>query len=135
LITAVDTNVLLDIFGADTKLGESSAEAIRRCLREGALVACEVVWAETATAFLKREQFRRAMADLAVAFEPMSEEAAVSAAEVWHRYRARGGRRTRIASDFLIGAHALKLADRLLTRDSGFYRRNFAGLKLMDPSA
>jgi predicted nucleic acid-binding protein len=134
LITAVDTNVLLDIFGADTKFGEDSAEAIRRCLREGALVACEVVWAETATAFLERENFRRAMADLAVAFEPMNEEAAVSAAEVWHRYRTRGGRRTRIASDFLIGAHALKRADRLLTRDSGFYRRNFARIRVMDPS-
>jgi predicted nucleic acid-binding protein len=135
LITAVDTNVLLDIFGADKKFGGGSAEAIRRCLREGALVACEAVWAETATAFMESEKFRRAMSDLAVAFEPISEEAAITAAEAWRRYRARGGRRTRIASDFLIGAHALKAADRLLTRDRGFYRRYFVGLQVLDPSA
>jgi len=135
LITAVDTNVLLDIFGADAKFGEVSAQAVRQCLSEGALVACEAVWAETATAFQSSEKFRRAMADLGVTFEPLSEAAAVKAAEVWRRYRARGGRRTRIASDFLIGAHALSAADRLLTRDRGFYRRYFAGLKVLNPSA
>jgi predicted nucleic acid-binding protein len=135
LITAVDTNVLLDVFGADAKFGEASAEAVRRCLNEGALVACEAVWVETATAFLNSEEFRRAMADLSVAFQPMTEEASVKAAETWRFYRARGGRRTGIASDFLIGAHALNAADRLLTRDRGFYRRYFTGLKVLNPSA
>jgi predicted nucleic acid-binding protein len=135
LITAVDTNVLLDVFGADAKFGEASAEAVRQCLREGALVACEAVWAETATAFQSSEKFRRAMAELAVSFEPLNEAAAVKAAGAWRGYRARGGPRTRIASDFLIGAHALNAADRLLTRDRGFYRRYFAGLKVLDPSA
>jgi predicted nucleic acid-binding protein len=132
LITAVDTNVLLDIFGADANFGDVSAEAVRQCLGEGALVACEAVWAETATAFQSTEKFRHAMADLGVTFEPLSEAAAVEAAKAWRR---RGGRRTRILSVFLIGAHALKAADRLLTRDRGFYRRYFAGLKVLDPSA
>jgi predicted nucleic acid-binding protein len=134
LITAVDTNVLLDVFGADPKFGEASAAALRSCLEEGALVACEAVWAETATAFANSEKFRRAMAELTVAFEPLSEQAAVKASEVWRSYRAGGGRRTRIASDFLIGAHAVSAADRLLTRDNGFYRGYFAGLKVLDPS-
>jgi predicted nucleic acid-binding protein len=135
LITAVDTNVLLDVFGADPKFGEASAEALRYCLGEGALVACAAVWAETATAFHGSEKFRRAMADLGVVFEPLREAAAIRAAEAWRRYRAHGGPRSRIASDFLIGAHALTVADRLLTRDRGFYRRYFGGLKVLDPAA
>ena len=94
MITAVDTNVLLDVFGADAKFGEVSAEAMRQCLSEGALVACEAVWAATATAFQSSEKFRRAMTDLGVTFEPLSEAAAVKAAETWRRYRGRGGRRT-----------------------------------------
>jgi predicted nucleic acid-binding protein len=135
LITAVDSSVLLDIFGADAKFGELSAAALRRCLAEGALLACEAVWAETAAAFSDTEKFRRAMAALPVAFAALSEAAAIKAAEAWRRYRAHGGPRSRIASDFLIGSHALTAADRLLTRDRGFYRRYFTGLKVLDPSA
>ena len=71
---------------------------------------------------------------LGVTFESLSEAAAVNAAEAWRRYRGRGGRRTRIVSDFLIGAHKLSVAVRLLTRDRGFYRRYFAGLTVLDPS-
>ena len=135
MITAVDTNVLLDVFGADPKFSLASSEALRRCLREGALVASEVVWAETATVFGNVRSFRDAMHKLPASFLPMTEEAALKAAEAWRRYRAGGGPRNRISADFLIGAHALVAADRLLTRDRGFYRRYFAGLRVIDPTA
>jgi predicted nucleic acid-binding protein len=134
VITAIDTNVLLDVFGADPKFAPASSEALRRCLREGAVVASEVVWAETATVFADAEHFRAAMRKLPVSFSPMAEEAAIKAAEAWRRYRAGGGPRSRIAADFLIGAHALVAADRLLTRDRGFYRRYFARLRVVDPT-
>jgi predicted nucleic acid-binding protein len=135
VITAIDTNVLLDVFGGDPKFAPLSSEAIRSCLREGTLVASEVVWAETATVFGDVARFQDAMDKLAASFSPMTEEAAVRAATAWRGYRVGGGRRDRIAADFLIGAHALVAADRLLTRDRGFYRRYFAGLQVLDPSA
>lgn len=134
MITAVDTNILLDVFGADPKFAPASAEALRHCLREGALVASEVVWAETATVFGDAGRFREAMNKLPATFSAMTEEAATKAAQAWRRYRAGGGRRDRIAADFLIGAHALVTADRLLTRELGFYRRYFSGLRILDPT-
>jgi predicted nucleic acid-binding protein len=134
LVTAVDTNVLLDVFGADRIFGRNSADSLRRCLSEGALIACDAVWAETATAFTNPARFRAAAAELSMTFDPIDEETALKAADAWRRYCAQGGTRAPIASDFLIGAHAMTAADRLLTRDRGFYRRYFAGLRILDPS-
>jgi hypothetical protein len=39
-----------------------------------------------------------------------------------------------VIADFLVGAHALEQADRLLTRDRGFHRSAFGGLVIVDPS-
>ncbi|MGH2467728.1 MAG: hypothetical protein ACRDGL_08360, partial [Candidatus Limnocylindrales bacterium] len=52
----------------------------------------------------------------------------------WRAYRASGGARSRLVGDFLVGAHAQVLADRLLTRDRGFYRTYFRDLTILEPS-
>jgi predicted nucleic acid-binding protein len=135
MITAVDTNVLLDVFGADPEFGQRSAAALRACLLEGRLVACEVVWAEAASFFPSPAAARGPMERLEVGFSPLDVEAALAASGAWRKYRAKGGRRERVAADFLIGAHAQLHAGRLLTRDHGFYRACFSGLKILDPAA
>jgi hypothetical protein len=38
MITAVDSNVLLDVFGADSTFGPPSRQVLRRCLAEGSLI-------------------------------------------------------------------------------------------------
>jgi len=134
VITAVDTNILLDVFGADATHGVRSAEALRRCLREGALVACEAVWAETAVAFPEDGPFLDAMRTICVTFSAIQEKAALRASASWRLYRSRGGRRERVVADFLIGSHALTQCDRLLTRDREFYRSYFRELRIVDPA-
>jgi len=134
VITAVDTNVLLDVFGADISHGVRSANALRHCLREGALVACEAVWAETGVAFPGDKPFLEAMRTIGVTFSPIEEAAASRASASWRLYRSRGGKRERVVADFLIGAHALTQCDRILTRDRGFYRDYFRELTIVDPT-
>jgi predicted nucleic acid-binding protein len=134
VITALDSSVLLDIFGADAKFGPLSRDAVRSCREQGGLVACDVVWAEVGAAFPAPEQARAAMDQLGVQFVPLDSAAALVSGEAWRSYRRNGGPRHRVMSDFLIGAHASAYADRLLTRDRGFFRRYFGALDVLDPS-
>jgi predicted nucleic acid-binding protein len=135
MITAVDSNVLLDVLGADPTFGPASANALRTALREGQLLACEVVWAEVVGSFVSAAAAQDALKFLNLEFSGLTIEAALEAGIAWKAYRARGGLKTRVAADFLIGAHALCQADRLLTRDRGFYRAHFKRLTIVDPTS
>jgi predicted nucleic acid-binding protein len=135
MITAVDTNVLLDVLGADARFGPASAAAMRTCLQQGSLVACEVVWTEIRCFFPSSEAMQAQMQTLGVVFHPLTVESALAAGQAWQAFRRAGGKRERVAADFLIGAHAAWHSDRLLTRDRGFYRGYFADLQVLDPSA
>ena len=132
MITAVDTNVLLDVFTADPRFGFPSRAALASCLQQGSLVVCEVVWAETAAAFPTRPAFERAMQKLDVGFDPLAPRTGQEAGAAWRRYRQASGTRRRILADFLIGAHAASQADRLLTRDRGYYGTYFPRLQVLD---
>jgi predicted nucleic acid-binding protein len=133
MITAVDTSVLLDIFASDPKHLLASQNAVRKCMRDGRLVVCEVVLAELRPCFPDTDSLEEALDTLEVDFSPITREAAFLAGESWKRYRESGGKRDHLIPDFLIAAHAIHSADRFLTRDRGFYRKWFSGLKMMEP--
>ena len=135
MITAVDSNVLLDVLGADPSFGPASSSALRAALAGGRLVACEAVWAEVAGWFDSADAANAAFNRLSLEYSPLQADAAFQAGRFWKAYRQRGGARTRMVADFLIGAHALRQADRLLTRDRGFYRSYFKRLPIVDPTA
>lgn len=128
MITALDTNVLLDIFLPDDTHVGTSSELLRRAYDEGALVICHPVYAELVPQFIERDTLDEALLQLNVEISALDDETAFLAGSKWREYRNAGGSRERIITDFLIGAHARLRADRFLTRDRGFYQTYFPDL-------
>ena len=134
MITAVDTSVLLDIFLPDETFGPRSAEWLRAAYDAGAIVICDIVYAELAPAFPDRAALDDALSRINVTVSPLDASIAYDAGRRWLRYRRAGGTHNRIITDFLIGAHAVAAAERFLAGDRGFYRTYFPELAGRVPS-
>jgi predicted nucleic acid-binding protein len=134
MITAIDTNVLLDILVPNQKFCDASVRALERASTDGSLVICDLVYAELCIHFTSQHECDAFLRDNEIRIEPLSREAHFLASRVWRTYRQHGGQRARILADFLIGAHAQVQATRLLSRDRGFYSKLFPSLAVMDPS-
>lgn len=135
MITAVDTNVILDVLSDDPAFASGSSRAMRDSLRDGALLACDIVWAEVGAWYPDPDDLSTVMDEFRIRFAAIDPEVAAAAGRVWSTYRSQGAGRDRLLPDFLIGAHAWMRADRFLTRDRGFYRDSFKRLRIVDPTA
>ena len=134
MITAVDTSVTLDILTAAPSF-EPSLRIYRRCIAEGKLIACPIVWSELRPFFATDRAMEIALEKMHLVFDDFGQPVATQAGAFWQQYRKAKGPRERLVADFLIGAHALVKADRLLTRDRGFYKTYFRELSILDPTA
>ena len=136
MITAVDTNILIDILSEHPVFAMAAWRAIKDSQSAGVVCSCDLVWTETAAGFKSSTVFIDSMEQLQIEFSPCTVETCLIAGQIWNNYRAVKNKNTlrRIAADFLIGAHALNQCDLLLTRDSQFYRKYFKKLKILNPT-
>ena len=132
---AVDSSVLLDVLADDPRFADASESCLGEALAHNDLVVCDAVVAEVQSLLETRDTAMDTLAQLGLRYLPTTEQAAVRAGHMQRRFRDRGGRRERVVADFLIGAHALLQCSGLITRDDGFFRDYFKGLKVIVPKA
>ncbi len=132
MLTAVDSSVLLDVIIDAPKRADAAERSLRQAAGQGGLVICECVVAEVRPAF-SAKAFLEFAQDWNLVFLPSTWESALLAGGLFEAFLKRGGRGCRVLPDFLIGAHALLQADRLLARDRGYFRDYFRGLKVLSP--
>lgn len=135
---AVDSPVLIDLLGDDAR-AEAAEESLRQALSRGPVVVCDVVVSEVVSGLGYGAELLDTLEQAGITFSPIEARSAVRAGEMQRRYKERRkaaglpatGPRT--VPDFLIGAHALLQCSGLITRDAGFFRDYFKGLRVIVP--
>ena len=154
MITAIDTNILLDILIPGAPHGETSKLWLDEANERGALIISEVVYSELASQFDSQEELDSFLEDTAIHLTPSTRKALYEAGKAWKIYSSQRSeklqcpqcgkiltvkceecgttipRRQHLLSDFLVGGHALVQTNILLTRDRGYYKTYFPELTL-----
>jgi predicted nucleic acid-binding protein len=138
-VIALDTNILIDLLGEDPRADAAEA-ALRLAMTNGPVVVCDVVLSELTAGLGSGSEVLDVLEEMGVRFMPIDQRAAVRSGEMQRKYNERMrvagqlGPMNRTVPDFLVGAHALLQCSALITRDAGFFRDYFKGLKVIVPS-
>ncbi|WP_027582837.1 type II toxin-antitoxin system VapC family toxin [Bradyrhizobium sp. Ai1a-2] len=133
-MTLVDSNVLLDLATDDANWADWSQAQLEHAASAGPLLINNVIYAEISIRYRTIEAVDAALRDLKLELAEIPRAALFLAGKAYIQYRAAGGNRTGVLSDFFIGAHAAVEQLPLLTRDTRRYRSYFPTVVLIAPN-
>lgn len=129
----VDSCVLIDVASGDKRWAGWSAAQLDTWSARGPLVIDGIVYAELASGFDAIEALEAFVAAAQLDLRTPARSALYLAGRARALYRRRGGTRSGLLADFLIGAHAADLGCPVLTRDVTRFRTYFPRLELIAP--
>lgn len=127
----IDTNVLIDVIGADPEHGESSLNTLTQLCKRGVLIINPIVYAEVAAIVDSVEEADELLSLRLFRRDDLPWQACFLAGQAFRRYRRNQGQRKRMLADFLIGAHATVAGFGLVSRDHGY--THYFNCQLVDP--
>jgi predicted nucleic acid-binding protein len=139
-MVAIDTSVLIDLLGDDARAADAET-CLRKALADGPVVMCDVVVSEITVGLGHGAEIMDVVEEMGMSYLPVELRSAIRAGEMQRRYKERLRRSDkpvisqRTVPDFIVGAHALLQCTALITRDAGFFRDYFKGLKVIVPAA
>jgi len=154
MITAIDTNILMDILIKDLEFSEKSKELLENQGGAGGLIISPIVYSEMIVFFLKRHEAKIAVSkldefldDMNIQVSEFTKEDLIISSQAWQKFtdsksvicpkcgaknhfnckkcKSQIFWRNHMITDFLIGAHAQNHSDVFLTRDRGYYKKYF----------
>ena len=127
----VDTNILVDIAGPETKWREKSLAVLSRAATSAPLIVNAVIFAEFSFGFDAAEACDNALRAMGLSLEEIPLEGLFRAGRAFRLYRQRGGAKTSPLPDFFIGGHASAIGAQILTRDLARYQSYFPDVTLL----
>jgi predicted nucleic acid-binding protein len=132
-VPLIDTNVLFDLITNDPIWADWSLRQIESQAVWDRLVINPIIYAEFSVSFDRLEEVDAFLDGTGIDVDEMPRPALFLAGKAFQTYRARGGTKTGVLSDFFIGAHAVTEGVGLLTRDARRYRSYFPTITLITP--
>ncbi|MEO8124327.1 MAG: type II toxin-antitoxin system VapC family toxin [Burkholderiales bacterium] len=129
----VDTCILIDVAEGDSNWADWSARQLALWSERGPLVISPMVFAEWSSMFSNVEEADSAVMQFGLTWFELPRAALFLAAQAHKLYRRRGGLKSMVLPDFLIGAHAAVARVPLLTRDPRRFESYFADLQIVSP--
>lgn len=128
----VDTNVIIDALDVTAAANISADRALRHAVKNYGFIN-EIVVAELGTRARSPSELEVMVEMVALRVEPITTTGCYLAAQAYRQWIANGGRRGVMLPDLLIGAQAVALNARVLTRDARRFKTYFPELTLITP--